>query len=215
MKGSGRTTVWTTKATICIIMCPGPVKKMPLKYIHTEKDINIVFGRRRSIFRVKSQQEGCYSGCVRHISGIWSAYLPERTFLSCREPRFVYRLPCLRTVASLDFEIIEFKHQFCGNIHTHTHTHTHGQTTIPSAHAGEGNNMSILILRPLTRGKHFLLFLPDSHSAYYDSFVSALGQSLPPSLGLSRICCTWSSFWRERWVGRWVVGSLTRACNTG
>ena len=37
---------------------------------------------------------------------------------------------------------------------------------------------------------HRKLFLPDSHSAYYDSFVSALGQSLPSSLGLSRICCT-------------------------
>ena len=35
-------------------------------------------------------------------------------------------------------------------------------------------------LRPLTPGKCFLLFLPDSHSAYYDSFVSALGWSLPP-----------------------------------
>ena len=35
-------------------------------------------------------------------------------------------------------------------------------------------------LRLLTRGKRFLLFLPDSHSAYYDSFVSALGRSLPP-----------------------------------
>ena len=57
-------------------------------------------------------------------------------------------------------------------------------------------------LRPLTPGKRFLLFLPDSHSAYYDSSVSALGQSLPPSLGLSMICCTWSSFWRKRQVGR-------------
>ena len=28
-----------------------------------------------------------------------------------------------------------------------------------------------------------LLFLPDSHSAYYDSFVSALGRSLPPLTG--------------------------------
>ena len=36
------------------------------------------------------------------------------------------------------------------------------------------------LLRPLTRGKCFLLFLPDSHSAYYDSFVSAHGWSLPP-----------------------------------
>ena len=35
-------------------------------------------------------------------------------------------------------------------------------------------------LRPLTPGKRFLLFLPDSHSAYYDSVVSALGRSLPP-----------------------------------
>ena len=58
------------------------------------------------------------------------------------------------------------------------------------------------ILRPLTPGKRFLLFLPDSHSAYYDSSISALGQSLPPSLGHSRICCTWSSFWRKRRVGR-------------
>ena len=32
----------------------------------------------------------------------------------------------------------------------------------------------------MTLGKCFLLFLPDSHSAYYDSSVSALGQSLPP-----------------------------------
>ena len=37
-----------------------------------------------------------------------------------------------------------------------------------------------LSLRPLTRGKCFLLFLPDSHSAYYDSLISALGRSLPP-----------------------------------
>ena len=29
-------------------------------------------------------------------------------------------------------------------------------------------------LRPLTRRKRFLLFLPDSHSAYYNSFVSCL-----------------------------------------
>ena len=47
-----------------------------------------------------------------------------------------------------------------------------------------------MAFRPYTWGKRFLLFLPDSHSAYYDSFVSALGRSLPPSLGLSRICCT-------------------------
>ena len=66
-------------------------------------------------------------------------------------------------------------------------------------------------LRPLTPGKRFLLFVPDSHSAYYDSSVSALGRSLPPSPGLSRICCTWSSFWRKRrWGGGWVVGSPTR-----
>ena len=36
---------------------------------------------------------------------------------------------------------------------------------------------------PLTQGKCFLLFLPDSHSAYYDSFVSVLGRSLPPLTG--------------------------------
>ena len=58
-------------------------------------------------------------------------------------------------------------------------------------------------LRPLTRGKRFLLFL---HSAYYD--------------------CTWAepapltgSFkdWSGNggWGGGWVVGSPTRACNTG
>ena len=39
-------------------------------------------------------------------------------------------------------------------------------------------------LRPYTPGKRFLLFLPDSHSAYYDSFVSAsylhLGRACPP-----------------------------------
>ena len=67
-------------------------------------------------------------------------------------------------------------------------------------------------LRPLTREKRFLLFLPDSnsHSAYYNSFMSALGRSLPPSLGLSRICCTWTIFWwkqREGWGG--VGGELT------
>ena len=31
-----------------------------------------VFGGRRSIFQLKSQQEGCYSGCVRRILGNWS-----------------------------------------------------------------------------------------------------------------------------------------------
>ena len=62
---------------------------------------------------------------------------------------------------------------------------------------------TILVLRPLTPGKRFL---PDSHSAYYDGFVSALGRSLPPSLGLSRICCTWSSFWQKWRVGRGGVG---------
>ena len=47
----------------------------------------------------------------------------------------------LRAVASLDFEIIEFKHRFCGS----THTQTHKQTTIPSAHAGKGNNRLVSI----------------------------------------------------------------------
>ena len=41
----------------------------------------------------------------------------------------------------------------------------------------------IYVLRPLTLGKRFLLFCPDSHSAYYDSFISALGWSLPPLTG--------------------------------
>ena len=44
-------------------------------------------------------------------------------------------------------------------------------------------SISITCWEPYTWGKRFLLFLPDSHSAYYDSFVSVLGQSLPPSLG--------------------------------
>ena len=39
-------------------------------------------------------------------------------------------------------------------------------------------------------GKAFLLFLPDSQSAYYNSFVSVFGRSLPPSLGPLKICCT-------------------------
>ena len=38
-----------------------------------------------------------------------------------------------------------------------------------------------LALRPYTWGKRFLLFLPDFHSAYYDSFVSALGVPLTGS----------------------------------
>ena len=68
----------------------------------------------------------------------------------------------------------------------------HGLLTIED---GASHTKVCSALRPFTRGKRFLLFLPDSHSAYYDSFVSALGRSL----GLSRICCTWSSFW---WGGR-------------
>ena len=62
-------------------------------------------------------------------------------------------------------------------------------------------------LRPLIRGKHFLFFF---HSAYYDSFVSALGRSLSPSLGLSRICCTWTSFWWKQREGQ--GGGLTHPC---
>ena len=54
-------------------------------------------------------------------------------------------------------------------------------------------------LRLLTPGKRFLLFLPDSHSAYYNSSVSALGRSLPPSLGLSRIRPV--SGGNDRWGG--------------
>ena len=70
-----------------------------------------------------------------------------------------------------------------------------------------------MTLRPLTWGKRFLLFLPDSHSAYYDSFVSALGQSLPPSLGLSRICCTCPvSGGNGGWGGGGVGGGLTHPC---
>ena len=41
----------------------------------------------------------------------------------------------------------------------------------------------IILLRPLTRGRCFLLFLPNSHPAYDNSFVSAFGQSLPPLTG--------------------------------
>ena len=48
--------------------------------------------------------------------------------------------------------------------------------------------ITLLCLSAILRGKHFLLFLPDFHSAYYNSFMSALGRSLPPSLDLSRIC---------------------------
>ena len=36
--------------------------------------------------------------------------------------------------------------------------------------------------KAIHQGKAFL-FLPDSHSAYYDSFVSAFGRSLPPLTG--------------------------------
>ena len=42
------------------------------------------------------------------------------------------------------------------------------------------NRQQNFLLRPLTPGKRFLLFLPDSHYAYYDGSVSALGWSLPP-----------------------------------
>ena len=38
-------------------------------------------------------------------------------------------MPSLRPATCLDFEIIKLKQQFCGNTHS----------TVPSAHAGEGN----------------------------------------------------------------------------
>ena len=64
-------------------------------------------------------------------------------------------------------------------------------------------------------GNHFLLFLPDSHSAYYDSFVSALGRSLPPLTGSFKDLLYLKkkkkvSGGNGRWGGGWVVGSPTR-----
>ena len=53
----------------------------------------------------------------------------------------------LGAVAGLDFEIIELKQQFCDNTQTDRQTdrQTDGQTdklsTVPSAHAGEGNEL--------------------------------------------------------------------------
>ena len=65
-------------------------------------------------------------------------------------------------------------------------------------------------------GKAFLTFLPDSHSAYYDSFVSALGRSLPPLTGSFKDLLYLVQFLAETVGGEggWVVGSPTRACNT-
>ena len=45
----------------------------------------------------------------------------------------------MRAATCLDFVIIEFKQQFCGNTHTHTRKHTHTQSTVPSTHVGKGN----------------------------------------------------------------------------
>ena len=53
-----------------------------------------VFGGRRSIFRVKSLQEGCYSGCVRRISSILSS---QQAVASSQESMDVFSRPYLQT----------------------------------------------------------------------------------------------------------------------
>ena len=58
-------------------------------------------------------------------------------------------------------------------------------------------------------GKRFLLFLPDSHSAYYNSFVSALGQSLPPTGSFKDLLYLKKKKVSGGWGGGWVVGSPT------
>ena len=59
-----------------------------------------------------------------------------------------------RAVACLDFEIIELKHQFCGNTHTHTHTQTDRQITVT--------------LRP--RGRGLMIWLPGMPYTLYCNY---------------------------------------------
>ena len=66
-------------------------------------------------------------------------------------------------------------------------------------------------LRPYTWGKRFLLFCPDSHSAYYDSFVSALGRSLPPPTGSFKDLLYLK---KNKFLAEKAVGRPTHACNT-
>ena len=56
--------------------------------------------------------------------------MPSRIWLPCRRAG----LQRLRAVAGLDFEIIELKQQFCGK---------QTDSTVPSAHTGEGNKYTI------------------------------------------------------------------------